>query len=217
MPLKVLSPTLVPFAKINPSPYNPKKIQRSVIEGLKTSMDERGFIHPLVVQKKGFTLVGGHARLIAVRELCIRDGIDPPDLPAYVLDLSDRDAKLLNIRLNKMVADFDEKMLANLLAEMDSEIKLSHDEIIGIGSTDTEILNLLAKVKPKEEKPEEPTKSFGKSVTLSLKFTDVEVRDRVKRHLDSRSEREKKTSGEIIAALLGLEKLCGKSLFCFDF
>lgn len=214
MVIKILSPVPVPFHKINPAPYNPRKIDRATIEGVKTSIATDGFIHPLVIQKKGSILIGGHVRHIAVKELCLAANEDPPDLPCYVLDIDDRRAKLLNVRLNKMTADFDQKMLATLLAELDNETKLSHDEIVNMGSSDAEVLKLLEMVKPVEPKQDEPTKSFGKSVTLSLKFTDVEMRDRLKRHLDSRSQREDKMSGEIVAAALGLEKLCGYVLYC---
>jgi len=206
MPLMIPTIESIPFDDINPAPYNPRRIEPGLIEQVKKSIRTEGFIHPLVIQHKTYTLISGHVRHMAIKEICIEDGIKRPPLPCYVLTVDDRRAKLINIRLNKLTAKFDDKMLGSILAELDRENKLTSDEIMGIGSSDQEIMVLINKAAPKLKTTEEPTKAFGSKVTMSFSFTDVEVRDRCKRHIDARCQRENKTSGDILAEILGLTR-----------
>lgn len=196
---------MIPGEKINPAPYNPRKIKSSVLEALKDSIRTHGFIQPLVVQKRGMTLVGGHQRLQAIKEICFAKGEPLPKLPCFVLDISDREAKKLNVALNKVSGEFDPKLLSDLLSSLDREDKITHEETLSMGMSDDELVRLLKKNEPKPIKDEEETASIGASVDLRIKFKDSELRDKIKRNLDARAKREMRSTGEIIAEALGIK------------
>jgi ParB-like chromosome segregation protein Spo0J len=189
---------------LNPAPYNPRKIKPEMLAALKQSIREVGFIDPIVVQRDGLIIVGGHQRVRALKEACIELGIAIPKIPCIVLDLTDRQAKKLNMQLNRVGGEFDPRLLGELLASINEEEKITIDEAQGMGFTIEEVGKHIHLVEPVDIKPDEETTSFARSVTLSLQFNDVRMRDAVKKALAEKSETAKKTNGEFIAELLGL-------------
>lgn len=69
--------------KIKPAEYNPRKINKEQFEELKKSIDKLGFIMPVIVNKKDNTIIAGHQRTRAAKEL----GIEKAPC-IYVDDLS---------------------------------------------------------------------------------------------------------------------------------
>lgn len=193
---------------VNAAPYNPRKIKPEMLAALKLSMREVGFIDPIVVQRHSeaygpMVIVGGHQRVRAFKEVCIELGLPIPKIPCIVLDLDDRRAKKLNMQLNRVGGEFDPRKLGELLASIDEEEKITVDEASSMGFTIDEVGKHIQLVEPVHITPEQST-TFGKSVTLSLSFNDVRMRDAVKKALAEKSETAKKTNGEFIAELLGL-------------
>lgn len=195
----------LPADRLNPAPYNPRKIIRSKIEGLKQAIKAFGFIHPMVVQRKGWVIVGGHARYISLKEICFAEGVPLPKIPCYVLDLTDRQAKQLNIALNNLDGEFDIKLLSSLISSIEKETKISPEEASIMGMDDEDILGHLRRSEPETLiKDEGDTSSFGASATLSIKFDSVSMRDKVKNLLNAKGERDKITTGQALANLLNL-------------
>lgn len=63
-----------PIEKIQPAPYNPRRIEDERIDVLKESITKTGFIIPILVNKKNNTIVAGHqrtktAKLLGIKEL----------------------------------------------------------------------------------------------------------------------------------------------------
>lgn len=196
---------MVKVADLNPVAYNPRAITPEKFEALKESIRTEGFVEPLVVQKKGLRIIGGHQRLRAVKELSIEACVSPPDLPCIVLDIDDVHAKKLNIKLNKIRGDFEARMLGELLIDIyDEPSKLRFEEAQQLGfESNDEALKFMHIIEPPISTPgENEPKSFAKSVTLSIEFDSVKTRDRVKEILTQRVGVEKKKTGDIIAGLL---------------
>lgn len=109
---------------------NPRKIARYQLECLKESLRKWGFRSPINITKDG-TIIGGHQRVRAARELGWREPI-----PCKVDDdLSVREAQKLNLTLNNITGQNDsEKMRIRL-----NEIKLEKDEIKSVGFDHVEI------------------------------------------------------------------------------
>lgn len=189
-------------AKLNPAPYNPRKISTRMINALKLSIRQRGFLQPLVVQKKGLVIIGGHQRLRAMRELCAEDNRPLPELPCVVLDIDDREAKKLNISLNRVGGEFDSTMLGTLLHELDQEVKMSDLELVSMGLDHEEFVDLTKGFGDELPPDDEEVKTFASSVTCSLAFTDVKKRDRVKKQLEERAKKEGKKTGDIVSEIL---------------
>ena len=70
---KVHVPTLHRVSDLNPSAYNPRKITPEKFEALKESIRVDGFLEPIVVQKKGLNIIGGHQRVKAIKEICVEE------------------------------------------------------------------------------------------------------------------------------------------------
>ena len=193
---------------VNIAPYNPRKIKPEMLAALKQSMREVGFIDPIVVQRHSeaygpMVIIGGHQRVRAFKEVCIELGLPIPKIPCIVLDIDDRRAKKLNMQLNRVGGEFDPRKLGELLASIDEEEKITVDEASSMGFTIDEVSKHIQLVEPVHITPDNPS-TFGRSVTLSLTFNDVRVRDAVKKALAEKAETAKKTNGEFIAELLGL-------------
>lgn len=192
---------------LNPAPYNPRKIKPGKLAALKQKIREVGFLDPIVVQKyslkfeMGNVIVGGHQRLRAVREVCAEEGIPVPKLPIITLDIDDRTAMKLNVALNNINGEWDTELLAKLLAEMDSDEKMNEAEIAGMGMSNDEFDKYTDLADPDPEVPQE-ARTFGNSVTLSLSFKDVNMRDMVKKKLQDLADLENKATGEIVDQML---------------
>lgn len=102
-------------SRINPAAYNPRiDLQQGdpEYESLKKSINEFGYIEPLVWNEATGNLVGGHQRFKILME-------DHPDsVFVSVVNLSDEKEKALNIALNKIGGDWDEDKLGLLLADL---------------------------------------------------------------------------------------------------
>lgn len=198
--------TLMNPSRLNPAPYNPKTITPERLESLKHDIRRFGFVEKMVVQRSSprhgeFVIVGGHQRMRAVREICIEDNVAMPDVPCTVLDLTDRQAKMLNAALNTPRGEFDNKLLGEMLESIHHESPILPEERIAMGFDDEELGKLLKLADPPVLSTPEPA-GFARSVTLSLEFQDVRERDAVKAKLVERAEMEKKKTGEIVHSLL---------------
>lgn len=193
---------MVPFNTINEAPYNPRRISKEKLEGIKGNIRKNGFIDPIVLRKADNGLIGGHQRVRSVREICAEDKLPlPAKLPAIVLDISARDAKKLNIALNKLGGEFDNKKLSDLLLDIQSEQAITSEETDLMGFRAADVTALLALNAPPVIDTD--PKPFAKGPTLSLMFSSEAVRDSVRATLKKRAESEKKHVGDVVFNLLG--------------
>ncbi len=103
----------VPLAKLEPARCNPRQISKKEKADLKNSMVQFGCVEPLVVRQEDYSIIGGHQRYYVGLELGLES------LPCTVLDISEAEAKVLNVALNKIHGDWDVAKLENLLAEIE--------------------------------------------------------------------------------------------------
>ena len=96
------------------APYNPRKISNEVLNKLKRSIEEFGYIEPIIVNKRTMYVVGGNQRLKVLRQLDIKE------VQAVIVDLDDTHEKALNIALNKINGEWDLPLLKDLLLELDT-------------------------------------------------------------------------------------------------
>jgi DNA modification methylase len=105
----------ISIEQINPAPYNPRKdLKPDDVEykHLVKSIDEFGYVEPLVWNKRTGNLVGGHQRF----KILLAQGAK--EVLVSIVDLSIDKEKTLNIALNKIQGDWDEQKLALLLDEL---------------------------------------------------------------------------------------------------
>lgn len=101
---------------INPAPYNPRidlQPGDAEYEKLKQSVEQFGYVQPLVWNERTGNLVGGHQRFkILVNEMQLTE------VEVSVVNLDDTEEKTLNITLNKVEGEWDEYKLEQLLQDL---------------------------------------------------------------------------------------------------
>ena len=105
----------VPISLLNAAPYNPRKDLQPgdpEYEKLKCSLDEFGYIDPVIWNKRTGNVVGGHQRLKVLQQ----EGIS--EIDCVVIDMDTEKEKALNIALNKISGDWDTDKLALLITDL---------------------------------------------------------------------------------------------------
>lgn len=96
--------------------YNPRRdLQPEDAEygKLRGSIEEFGYVEPIVWNERTGNVVGGHQRLKVLLEK------GAAEIDVSVVDLSEKDEKILNVLLNKVKGRWDIGKLADLLQELD--------------------------------------------------------------------------------------------------
>jgi DNA modification methylase len=109
---KSISVEAVSIDELHLDPANPRRISDAELESLTRSLREFGFVQPLIVRRANNTLIAGHQRLVAARKLGLKT------VPTIFLDLTQEQARLLNIALNRINGDWDDELLARMLADL---------------------------------------------------------------------------------------------------
>ena len=105
-------------ARLNPAAYNPRvdlKPGDKEYEKLKRSINEFGYVEPVIWNRQTGNVVGGHQRLKVLMDL------GQTEIDCVVVDLDLAREKALNIALNKIQGDWDEDKLAAIMADFDAE------------------------------------------------------------------------------------------------
>lgn len=103
---------------IKPAKYNPRKNLKpgdAEFEKLKASIERWDLVEPLVVNKQGNVLVGGHQRLKVCKTLGMKE------VQVVLVDLNPTRERLLNLSLNKVCGDWDYTKLESLFQEFSLE------------------------------------------------------------------------------------------------
>lgn len=102
-------------AELLPADYNPRKDLKpgdAEYEKLKRSIEQFGYVEPVIWNKTTGRVVGGHQRL----KVLIDMGMTEVD--CVVVELTEEKEKALNIALNKISGDWDKDKLALLIADL---------------------------------------------------------------------------------------------------
>lgn len=91
---------------------NPRKISPEILEKLKRSIQEFGYVDPLIINTKN-EVIGGNQRLKVLREL----GID--EVECVVVDLPKSKEKALNLALNKIQGEWDWELLKDFISDIE--------------------------------------------------------------------------------------------------
>ena len=105
-------------ADLLPADYNPRKDLKpgdAEYEKLKRSIEQFGYVEPVIWNKTTGRVVGGHQRLKVLIDLGMTE------VDCVVVELTEEKEKALNIALNKISGEWDEEKLAAIFAELDAE------------------------------------------------------------------------------------------------
>ena len=93
--------------------YNPRQITDEEMEKLKNSINEFGYVAPIIVNKHNNHIVGGNQRYEALKQL----GYTMIDV-IYINEPDINKEKALNIRLNNLSGEWDTNKLQNILDDL---------------------------------------------------------------------------------------------------
>ncbi len=133
--------------ELMPAPYNPREdIQPgdAEYEKLKRSLEEFGYVEPVIWNERSGYVVGGHQRLKVLREL------GETEIDCVIVDLPDEREKALNVALNKIHNTWDKEKLTELLEDLQNT-----DIDITLTGFDSAELDKLLKVEELEEEENE--------------------------------------------------------------
>ena len=102
-------------SELLPAEYNPRKDLNPgdpEYEKLKRSIEQFGYVDPVIWNKRTGKVVGGHQRLKVLKDCGITD------LECVVVELSEEKEKALNVALNKISGDWDKEKLALLITDL---------------------------------------------------------------------------------------------------
>ena len=105
-------------AVLLPADYNPRKDLKpgdSEYEKLKHSIEQFGYVEPVIWNKATGRVVGGHQRLKVMQDMGITE------IDCVVVDMPEDKEKALNIALNKISGDWDKDKLALLIADLQGD------------------------------------------------------------------------------------------------
>ena len=101
--------------QLMPAKYNPRKDLKpgdAEYEKLKKSLEEFGYVEPVIWNKTTGNVVGGHQRLKVLLSMGMTE------IDCVVVELSEEKEKALNVALNKISGDWDKNKLALLIADL---------------------------------------------------------------------------------------------------
>lgn len=123
----------IKLADVKPAAYNPRrqlKPGEKEYEALKASISRWSLVEPLVVNLRTGNLVGGHQRYNVLLDL------GHTEAEAAVVDLDEKQEKLLNVALNRIEGQWDYEKLQDLFE------KFSAEDIFATGYSDGELKTL---------------------------------------------------------------------------
>lgn len=103
--------------KLIPADYNPRKDLQpgdSEYEKIKRSLEEFGYVDPVIWNKTTGRVVGGHQRLKVLASM------GRTEVECVVVELDEEKEKALNVALNKISGDWDKEKLAVLMTDLDA-------------------------------------------------------------------------------------------------
>lgn len=119
---------------ITPADYNPRidlNENDDEYKKIKNSIEEFGYVDPIIWNKQTGNIVGGHQRFTVLKDL----GYDKVDVS--VVDMNEQDEMALNVALNKVEGEWDRDKLKNVIEQ------LEEDRLMFTGFDEDEIDSLM--------------------------------------------------------------------------
>lgn len=110
---------MIPTKDIAPNEYNPNVVPEAIMKQLKTSIKENGIEQPVLVRKtenfdvtKLYIIIDGEHRWRTAQDLGLKE------IPCTVKDISEHEAMIQTINMNKLRGEFDQLKLADVLKSL---------------------------------------------------------------------------------------------------
>lgn len=163
----------IKVTELNAAQYNPRIALEPGMpewEKLKTSIERFGNVEPVVWNRRTGNVVGGHQRLAVLKSMGYES------VPCSVVDLDEKEEKLLNIALNKIKGQWDYDKLEEILSDFDYEVATASGfsaEEIAVILANNDDLGDDADYGDWDDGEEEPI--VGGSYVVTLVFANAEL------------------------------------------
>lgn len=107
----------IPASQLKAAEYNPRKDLKPgdpEYEKLKRSIEEFGYVEPVIWNKATGNVVGGHQRLKVLLQL------GQTEIDCVVVELDEQRERALNVALNKVSGFWDNEKLASLISDLNA-------------------------------------------------------------------------------------------------
>lgn len=134
----------IPIEKLKPAKYNPRKDLKPgdpAYEKIKRSLNDYGYVDPVIWNEVTGNIVGGHQR----QKILVAEGATEIDCVVVHIE-NPQDEKAMNIALNKAVGEWEPVALADLL----SELQTSGYDLGATGFDAAEVNDLFSQVHDKD-------------------------------------------------------------------
>jgi len=123
----------VPIERLRPWPGNPRTMAPEEMESLRRSVSHWGMVEPLVVRRSDQLVIGGNQRLETAKALGMST------VPVVYVELSDAEAKALNLALNRIRGEWDLPKLGELLEDLQRLPEID-ETLTGFGGDEVDAL-----------------------------------------------------------------------------
>lgn len=159
----------IEISKLKAAEYNPRKDLKPgdpEFEKLKHSIEEFGYVEPVIVNKRtGYRIVGGHQRYKILAHL------GHTEVDCVIVDIDEQKEKALNIALNKISGSWDEGLLSALLKDLEqSGCDL---ELTGFDLTEVKELFGSGSIENAHEDDFDEEKALNETITPVTKTGDI--------------------------------------------
>lgn len=127
---------IMPVTDLRPADYNPRKDLKpgdKEYDKLARSIEEFGYVEPIVWNRTTGNIIGGHQRL----KVLIEKGYT--EVEVVGLELSEQEEKILNVALNKISGRWDNEKLIAVLDELQAQEEM---ELTGFDDWELEALKV---------------------------------------------------------------------------
>ncbi len=185
-------------AQLKAAEYNPRKDlqpEDAEYQKLRRSMETFGYVEPIIWNERTGRVVGGHQRL----KVLLEQGRE--DIEAVVVDLEEKDEKILNVLLNKVKGRWDIGKLTDLLQQLDEAGAM---EVTGY--EDWELQSLLMQYDHIKDLMEEDFSDYSDAKekdTFTMTFSlPEEARETVEHYIENTEN----AKAELAAAIINVVK-----------
>ena len=197
---------IVPFDLINLNDWNPNFVSKTIQNAIKDDIRKNGFLEVIVLQRKNkkmnkeFVIINGEHRFLALKELAKDEGYklywkDPDSfqwkevdgIPSTIIDVNDKTAKALTIRLNREHGDLMPDKVGKILKDISPTVDIEYiNDMVYLPETEILVLTDMAKTMNDDFDSPRDVKNSKKSKNDDNNKEDLDsVEEFLKKDLDN--------------------------------
>lgn len=125
--------------KLKANSWNPNTVFNTELALLETSILEAGWVHPIIVNKNFIIIDGYHRSWLAKNSQKIQER-DAGLVPCVVLDIDDREAMMMTVRINRAKGTHGALQMRDLVRTLIDDYGVTPEEMIEkMGMTESEV------------------------------------------------------------------------------